>query len=103
MRCSKSALAHGWYGTGSGLISAAISRTNLLALGDHTPDRSGLPPAKRGAGAERFGLPSLVRGIASGGTLVHCAQRGIDIKNRIVRSVISGDPQLSRRRLSRTH
>lgn len=32
-----------------------------------TPDRSGLPLEARGTGAERFGLPSLVRGVPGAG------------------------------------
>src|SRR5713101_216240 len=32
-----------------------------------TPDRSGLPLEARGVGAERFGLPSLVRGVRGSG------------------------------------
>src|SRR6185436_14524550 len=40
------------------------------------PERSGFPSGERGAGAERFGLPSAVRGTEEGGTLVHCARAG---------------------------
>src|SRR6516162_1049174 len=80
MRCSKSALAHVWNGTWPGWRSAARLRRYLLALGSQTPERSGLPPANRGAGAERLGRPSPVRGMPESGTLVHCATRGEDIQ-----------------------
>src|SRR5262249_48247256 len=36
------------------------------------PDKSGLPSAVRGAGAERFGLPSGKRGTPGVGWLIHC-------------------------------
>src|SRR5437879_1233111 len=32
-----------------------------------TPEKSGLPPEARGEGAERFGLPSRVRGVCGSG------------------------------------
>jgi hypothetical protein len=35
----------------------------LSDFSSHSPEKSGLPPAVRGAGAARFGLPSGVRGI----------------------------------------
>src|ERR1700737_903246 len=60
----------------------AISRRYLLAVGSQMPDRSGLPSRVRGAGAERFGFPSAVRGIAPAGTLVHCAISGRDIRDK---------------------
>ena len=44
------------------------------------PEKSGLPSGNRGAGAARFGFPSGVRGIAVGGTFVHCAKAGEPIR-----------------------
>src|SRR5437762_5671393 len=38
-----------------------------------TPDRSGLPLEARGAGADKLGLPSLVRGIPESRVFSHCA------------------------------
>src|SRR5947207_13979980 len=38
-----------------------------------SPVMSGLPSAVFGAGADRFGLPSGVRGIPGVGYLIHCA------------------------------
>src|SRR4029077_5536943 len=70
-RTSYSAFAHGWKGTGS-FRSFARSRT-YPSGGFHTPDKSGLPSGRRGAGADMLGLPSGVRGTVERGTLVHCA------------------------------
>src|SRR3954466_12468342 len=70
-RMSYSAFAHGWNGTGS-FRSLARSRT-YPSGGFQTPDRSGLPSARRGAGADRFGFPSGVRGTDERGTFAHCA------------------------------
>ena len=39
----------------------------------HRPVSSGRPSAVRGAGAERFGLPSAVRGIPGVASVSHCA------------------------------
>src|ERR1700722_5915477 len=39
----------------------------------HTPLKSGLPLAMRGAGAFRFGLPSRVLGTCAVGYFSHCA------------------------------
>src|SRR5689334_7307273 len=41
-----------------------------------TPERSGLPLAARGPGAERLGLPSGVRGTPGVARLGHCAVSG---------------------------
>lgn len=38
------------------------------------PERSGLPSGVLGTGAERFGFPSLVRGIPGVGKSIHCAE-----------------------------
>src|SRR5579872_443846 len=38
-----------------------------------TPDRSGLPLEARGAGADKLGLPSLVRGAPGSRVFSHCA------------------------------
>src|SRR2546428_8824434 len=43
----------------------------------HNPDRSGLPSGERGAGAERLGLPSAVRGTLACLTFSHCAKAGV--------------------------
>src|SRR5258708_6438073 len=61
MRRWTNACAQGW--TSPGFRSAAILRSYLGETLFHTPERSGLPSDERGAGAERFGLPSFVRGI----------------------------------------
>src|ERR1700730_2787838 len=82
MRESNSALAHGWNGTSSGLRSAAMFLTYLAPSGSQIPDRSGLPSADRGRGAERFAVPSAVRGTPVRGILVHCADNDVDIKNK---------------------
>src|SRR5947199_7181388 len=43
----------------------------------HNPDRSGLPSGDRGAGRERLGLPSAVRGTFACLTFSHCAKAGV--------------------------
>src|SRR2546425_9321159 len=43
----------------------------------HKPDRSGLPSGDGGAGAERLGLPSAVRGTFACLTFSHCAKAGV--------------------------
>src|SRR5579871_3359144 len=76
LRSSNSFFDQGWYGTSSGFISRAKSRIYRLSSGDHEPERSGLPSARRGAGAFRSISPDLVRGASSGGTLSHCPNVG---------------------------
>src|SRR5689334_19411389 len=53
------------------------------------PLRSDVPSGVRGAGAERFGLPSLVRGIPGVGTCTHWAAAGMVIAtaNRRIRFI----------------
>src|SRR5580704_8501703 len=41
-----------------------------------TPEKSGLPSARRGGGADRFAVPSAFRGVPAVGYLNHCAARG---------------------------
>src|SRR6266566_1264911 len=82
LRSSNSALAQAWNGTSSGFRSAARFCT-YLPLGCQIPDRSGLPSGNRDAGAEKFGLPSGVRGIAAGGAFTHCARTGAQTRTRI--------------------
>src|SRR5690242_9200378 len=76
VRWSYSALAHGWNGTCSGFRSAAMLRTYLFSFGSQMPDRSGLPSRVRGAGAERFTFPSVVRGMPVVGSFVHWPHSG---------------------------
>src|SRR5580704_11074336 len=65
-----------------GLRSAAIFRRYGLFIGPRQmPDRSSLPSAVRGAGAERFGSPSAVRGMPGVLIVSHCAAKGADSKN----------------------
>ncbi len=42
------------------------------AFASQTPERSGLP-SRRGAGAVKIGLPSLVRGVPGVSWWIHCA------------------------------
>src|ERR1700686_359976 len=46
------------------------------------PDRSGLPSAVFGAGADRFGFPSGVRGTPGVGEFSHCAESGTHVERR---------------------
>src|SRR6266404_9828254 len=48
------------------------------------PDRSGFPSPLRGTGADRFGLPSGVRGIPGVLKSSHCAARGVVNRNMTV-------------------
>src|SRR5262245_30238330 len=64
--------AHGWKGMSSGLRSFAMFPT-YPGAGCQSPDISGLPSVILGAGAERLGFPSTVRGILGVGKLYHCA------------------------------
>src|SRR5215813_10931048 len=70
-RCLYKASAQGWYGTSSGFKSFAMLPT-YPGPGIHSPVMSGLPSAFFGAAAERFGLPSGVRGIPAVGYFNHC-------------------------------
>src|SRR5881396_1271554 len=78
--------AQGCMGTSSGFRSEAMlfryfGGTPVFAgpgFGiHHNPDRSGLPSGDRGAGAERLGLPSAVRGTFVCLTFSHCAKAGV--------------------------
>src|SRR5262245_22781803 len=57
------------------------------------PERSGLPSAVRGTGADRSGLPSGVRGIPGVLRLTHCAGKGVD--NRKAKVVTAAAAQKS--------
>src|SRR5215510_16290457 len=83
-RWSTSVLAQGINGTSPGLRSAAMSRMYLALPDSQTPEKSGWPSGDRGAGAERFGLPSAPRGIPAEGIFTHCAQTGVHIHNATV-------------------
>src|SRR6266849_5897946 len=65
-----------------GLRSAAIFRRYGLFIGPRQmPERSGLPSAVFGAGAERFGLPSGKRGTPGVAKLIHCAAAGAESRD----------------------
>src|ERR1700674_757139 len=68
----------------SGLRSGTALSRQLLWI-RQTPDRSGLPSADRGAGAERLGLPSGVLGTPAVGRLGHCAVSGDNDAERTIR------------------
>jgi len=53
--------------------AVVIANPELFRVACHTPDRSTLPSGPRGAGADRFALPSLVRGIPGSRLFSHCA------------------------------
>ena len=80
--------AHDWNGTSSFRSLARFLRYPVG--GFQMPERSGLPSARRGAGADRSGRPSGVRGIAFGGTFAHWADTGapITIMRASIRSVL---------------
>src|SRR5213594_712973 len=50
------------------------------------PDRSGLPSGALGAGAERFGFPSGVRGIPDVGWRSHCAKSETLVEIKIAKT-----------------
>src|SRR5215475_1627416 len=54
-----------------------------IVLVRHRPERSGLPSAVRGAGAVRFGLPSLPFGTPGVGWLTHWAAAGVQAASTI--------------------
>src|SRR6188474_3824875 len=58
--------------------SAPMSASSLVFVVCQIPERSGLPSAVRGAGAERFGRPSGKRGIPGVGYLIHCADTAFE-------------------------
>src|SRR5215510_9091406 len=79
------ALAAGLNGTGS--FTSFVRSLKYPKGGFQTPDKSGFPSGNRGAGAAKFGLPSGVRGIVLGGTLVQpCATSDSDISNKATRT-----------------
>src|SRR2546426_12287743 len=49
--------------------------------GIQSPDRTGLPSAVFGTGAERFGFPSGVRGMPAVGYFTHCAAASAVMRN----------------------
>src|SRR5215208_3722308 len=53
----------------------------------HTPEKSGLPSALRGAAAARFGLPSAVRGTAGFGYVNHCAETIVEKTVAIIAAI----------------
>ena len=57
--------------------------------GFQTPDKSGLPSASRGAGADRLILPSGVRGTVERGRFCHCADSVTPIRSAIAHDVSS--------------
>src|ERR1700680_4894080 len=76
-----------------GLRSAAIFRRYGLFIGPRQmPDRSGLPSAVRGAGADRFALPAGVRGMPEVLIVSHCAAKEADSKNaKVVTAAVAGN------------
>src|SRR5579862_544274 len=88
LRFSETAFAQGW-----GLIaSMAFPLSPAAAVSSRQmPERSGLPSAVRGAGAERFGLPSGRRGMPGALRSNHCAAAGDDAVNeaRVARAAIA--------------
>src|SRR5207253_8354320 len=84
-RFLNSAAAQGCRGTSSGFRSEAILFRYFGGMPvfagprfgiHHIPDKSGFPSGPLGAGAERLGLPSAVRGIFGCLTFSHCAKAG---------------------------
>src|SRR5678815_5022871 len=57
---------------------SVFSKHNGLAV-SHSPEKSGLPSAVRGAGALMFTLPAAVLGTPVDGYFNHCAPTGIPI------------------------
>src|SRR6266567_618577 len=96
IRSLVSASAQGWIGNSPGLKSVARPEPEpylLLCWSPcQIPEMSGLPSSFRGAGAERSGLPSLVRGMPLVGTSSHCAAAGIDAT---ANTAIKSEPVLS--------
>src|SRR5262245_12528314 len=95
-RLLNSCAAHGWNGTSSGLMSLAMLPT-YPGPGAQSPETSVLPSDSLGAGAERFGLPSAVRGMPAVGYLSHCGAgnpANINVAANIARACIENSPWL---------
>ena len=58
-------------------MSAARFCKYLPSTVRHRPDKSGLPSAAFGAGADKIGLPSGVRGVFGSVTVTHCANAAV--------------------------
>src|SRR5579864_1587808 len=66
-------------GASLGLDKFPVRRT-LGSPVAQTPEKSGLPSASRGGGADMFTVPSAFRGTPAVGYLNHWAARGFDAK-----------------------
>src|SRR5262245_42216742 len=53
--------------------SDAVKSVSYFGVACQSPDRSGLPSCVRGAAAEKFGLPSTLRGMPAVGCVNHWA------------------------------
>src|SRR2546430_4869668 len=67
----------------NGIFSTFIRLDVASRSASQTPDKSGFPSRAFGAGAERFGLPSRVRGIEPSEDFIHCAEAGAGNINRV--------------------
>src|SRR5688572_2991473 len=57
-----------------GKATDGVKSESYFGAASQSPDRSGLPSAVRGAGADRFAFPSPVRGMPGVGCVNHCAK-----------------------------
>src|SRR5262249_15811967 len=78
------AAAQGWRGAPP--ISPARFCKYLPSAVRHKPDKSGLPSASFGAGADKIGLPSGVRGVFGSVTATHWADTAEVIAKEMVMS-----------------
>src|SRR5579864_9565468 len=98
-RCCESALAQGWKGASAGLRSIARSiKCDLYSpyklscsWASQIPERSGLPSGVLGAGADRLGLPSAVRGVPGAGKFNHWAEAAVEDKRTAHTALASND------------
>ena len=77
-RCRDCSRAHGW-------ASDDVKSESNFVPACHSPERSGFPSDARGAGADRFGLPSVVRGMPGVFSVNHCAELA-DERRRVAAS-----------------
>src|SRR3954471_19941166 len=70
---------NGWSASGNGAPGGRTAWISLTVSSSpcQMPDRSGLPFGRRGAGAVKFGLPFLVRGVPGTGWLMYWADANV--------------------------
>src|SRR5690348_9336709 len=79
-------------GASLGLDKAPVRR-RLGSPVVQIPEKSGLPFAMRGAGADMSTLPPAFRGTPAVGTFTHCAAKGVDVKAVVRMTRVTSDSE----------